>query len=237
MKKIFNLNKCTIAKNDYRYNRMGGVYFDPKGYAVATNGRLMAVKKDNDKDHYKGCTVDKNGNKLSESFPNWSRVLPDWDDLEPVNYDFEALGNLLKSEKDFIKGCKKMSRFQCVNIGGTYIDLSFAEIMLDFKACENVALYRQKKNSMLILVDKNDETFTTLLEVMPLDKETVENDIDGKEYKGFVFRELKLISESSRVKLVGNDAIEREHNGVATEKDKAKLAIADRVIEFFGGIK
>ena len=67
-----------VSKNDSgsRYF-LKGVYHDPEGYKVATDGHFLYAEKSDISEENSDKVIDKTGTELPGKYPNWRRVIPE----------------------------------------------------------------------------------------------------------------------------------------------------------------
>ena len=79
VKRVSGTFKMTdyIAPKDSPYaERIGGVYHDKSGFAVATDGRILVADKGSYDPKLKGKVIGKDGAAMENKFPDWQKVIP-----------------------------------------------------------------------------------------------------------------------------------------------------------------
>lgn len=71
----FKMTDYTAPKNVYE-GRLSGVYHDDKGYAVASDGIILAADKGSYDPKLKGKVIGKDGAAMENKFPDWQKVIP-----------------------------------------------------------------------------------------------------------------------------------------------------------------
>lgn len=72
----FRITDYTAPKDSPYAERLGGVYHDKSGFAVATDGRILAASKDDFDPKLKGKVIGKDGTVSESKFPDWQRAIP-----------------------------------------------------------------------------------------------------------------------------------------------------------------
>lgn len=72
----FRITDYTALKDSPYAERLGGVYHDNSGFAVATDGRILVASKDDFDPKLKGKVIGKDGAAMENNFPNWQGVIP-----------------------------------------------------------------------------------------------------------------------------------------------------------------
>lgn len=68
----FDLWAYALDKRDWKMRpALSGVYYDPRGYRVATDGHVILATKDGYDEKYAGKIVRKDGVMVEAKFPNW----------------------------------------------------------------------------------------------------------------------------------------------------------------------
>lgn len=76
------------------YPNMQGVYHDPEEkMAVATDTKVLLASKVDFEEEHAGKTVDKKGDYVKGSFPQWKRVF--WKDLTPYKVNRDKIAEML----------------------------------------------------------------------------------------------------------------------------------------------
>ena len=98
----FKMTDYTAPKNVYE-GRLSGVYHDDKGYAVASDGIILAADKGSYDPKLKGKVIGKDGAAMENKFPNWQKVIPSAEETKSSRIDAEDLhrfvAGVLKADK------------------------------------------------------------------------------------------------------------------------------------------
>ena len=98
----FKMTDYIAPKNVYE-GRLSGVYHDDKGYAVATDGRILVADKGSYDPKLKGKIIGKDGAAMENKFPNWQKVIPTAKETKSSRIDAEDLhrfvAGVLKADK------------------------------------------------------------------------------------------------------------------------------------------
>ena len=113
VKRVSGTFKMTdyIAPKDSPYaERIGGVYHDKSGFAVATDARILAASKDDFDPKLKGKVIGKDGAAIGDKFPNWQKVIPAAKETKSSRIDVEDLhrfvaGVLRANKRAYISLC------------------------------------------------------------------------------------------------------------------------------------
>ena len=106
VKRVSGTFKMTdyIAPKDSPYaERIGGVYHDKSGFAVATDGIILVADKGSYDPKLKGKVIGKDGAAMENKFPNWQKVIPTAKETKSSRIDAEDLhrfvAGVLKADK------------------------------------------------------------------------------------------------------------------------------------------
>ena len=100
----FKMTDYITPKNDKEFGgRLSGVYHDGKGYAVASDGRILVADKGSYDPNQKGKVIGKDGAAIGDKFPNWQKVIPAAKETKSSRIDVEDLhrfvAGVLKADK------------------------------------------------------------------------------------------------------------------------------------------
>jgi hypothetical protein len=88
--KYCNVDK--LPNGDYERPSYAGIYHDPRGFAVVTDGKLVYAHKNLYEEKHNGNIVDKSGNVINGKFPNWQQVVNDSKERShPISIDRDDL--------------------------------------------------------------------------------------------------------------------------------------------------
>ena len=106
VKRVSGTFKMTdyIAPKDSPYaERIGGVYHDKSGFAVATDGRILVADKGSYDPKLKGKIIGKDGAAMENKYPNWQKTIPPAKETRSSRIDAEDLhrfvAGVLKADK------------------------------------------------------------------------------------------------------------------------------------------
>lgn len=221
VKRVSGTFKMTdyIAPKDSPYaERIGGVYHDKSGFAVATDGRILVASKDDFGPKLKGKVIGKDGAAMENNFPNWQKAIPPAKETKSSNIDVEDL-------RKFVAGVLRANK-------RAYISLRFPDGTVGvFKANRLNLMLRAMKQlgtsellytkDGMILVAKSEKGTAMLMGLVSVEDELVE--ANGYAYDKY--RKADLEREKA------NNAPETNKTGafgtIYTQfKGKAKEAIA-----------
>lgn len=72
----FRITDYTAPKDSLYAERLGGVFHDNSGFAVATDGRILVADKGSYDPKLKGKVIGKDGAAMENKFPDWQKVIP-----------------------------------------------------------------------------------------------------------------------------------------------------------------
>ena len=72
----FRITDYTAPKDSPYAERIGGVYHDKSGFAVATDGRILVADKGSYDPKLKGKIIGKDGAAMENKFPDWQKAIP-----------------------------------------------------------------------------------------------------------------------------------------------------------------
>ena len=214
----FRITDYTAPKDSPYAERIGGVYHDKSGFAVATDGRILVASKDDFDPKLKGKVIGKDGTVSESKFPDWQEAIPPAKETKSSNIDVEDL-------RKFVAGVQRANK-------RAYISLRFPDGTVEvFKANRlNLTLRAMKQlgTSELLytkdgmkLVAKSEKGTALLMGLVSVEDELVE--ANGYAYDKY--RKADLEREKA------NNAPETNKTGafgtIYTQfKGKAKEAIA-----------
>ena len=190
----FRITDYTAPKDSPYAERLGGVFHDNSGFAVATDARILAASKDDFDPKLKGKVIGKDGTVSESKFPDWQKVIPLAKETKSSNIDVEDL-------RKFVAGVLRANK-------RAYISLRFPDGTVEvFKANRlNLMLRAMKqlgtsellytKNGMK-LVAKSEKGTALLMGLVSVEDELVE--ANGYAYPGNTVSTGK-VSESPETK-------------------------------------
>ena len=87
----FRITDYTAPKDSPYAERLGGVYHDNSGFAVATDAIILAASKDDFDPKLKGKVIGKDGTVSGSKFPDWQKAIPPAKETKSSNIDVEDL--------------------------------------------------------------------------------------------------------------------------------------------------
>ncbi len=214
----FRITDYTAPKDSPYAERLGGVFHDNSGFAVATDARILAASKDDFDPKLKGKVIGKDGTVSESKFPDWQKAIPPAKETKSSNIDVEDL-------RKFVAGVLRANK-------RAYISLRFPDGTVEvFKANRLNLMLRAMKQlgtSELLytkdgmkLVAKSEKGTALLMGLVSVEDELVE--ANGYAYDKY--RKADLEREKA------NNAPETNKTGafgtIYTQfKGKAKEAIA-----------
>ena len=214
----FRITDYTAPKDSPYAERLGGVFHDNSGFAVATDARILAASKDDFDPKLKGKVIGKDGTVSESKFPDWQKAIPPAKETKSSNIDVEDL-------RKFVAGVLRANKH-------AYISLRFPDGTVEvFKANRLNLMLRAMKQlgtSELLytkdgmkLVAKSEKGTALLMGLVSVEDELVE--ANGYAYDKY--RKADLEREKA------NNAPETNKTGafgtIYTQfKGKAKEAIA-----------
>ena len=175
----FRITDYTAPKDSPYAERLGGVFHDNSGFAVATDAIILAASKDDFDPKLKGKVIGKDGTVSESKFPDWQKVIPPAKETKSSNIDVEDL-------RKFVAGVLRANK-------RAYISLRFPDGTVEvFKAKRlNLTLRAMKRlgTSELLytkydmkLVAKSEKGTALLMGLASVDDELVE--ANGYAYPG-----------------------------------------------------
>ena len=200
----FHITDYTASKDSPYAERLGGVYHDNSGFAVATDGRILVASKDDFDPKLKGKVIGKDGTVSGSKFPDWQKAIPPAKETKSSNIDVEDL-------RKFVAGVLRANK-------RAYISLRFPDGTVEvFKANRLNLMLRAMKQlgtSELLytkygikLVAKSEKGTAMLMGLVSAEDELVE--ANGYAYPGntVLYHRGEVVSEMSQEERVLRDAV------------------------------
>ena len=200
----FRITDYTASKDSPYAERLGGVYHDKSGFAVATDGRILVASKDDFDPKLKGKVTGKDGTVSESKFPDWQEAIPPAKETKSSNIDVEDL-------RKFVAGVLRANK-------RAYISLRFPDGTVEvFKANRLNLMLRAMKQlgtSELLytkdgmkLVAKSEKGTALLMGLAFVEDELVE--ANGYAYPGntVLYHRGEVVSEMSQEERVLRDAV------------------------------
>ena len=207
VKRVSGTFKMTdyIAPKDSPYaERIGGVYHDKSGFAVATDGRILVADKGSYDPKLKGKIIGKDGVAMENKFPDWQGAISTAKETKSSLIDVEDLHR-------FVAGVLRANK-------RAYISLRFPDGTVGvFKANRlNLTLRAMKQlgtsellytKDGMILVAKSEKGTAMLMGLVSVEDELVE--ANGYAYPGNTvsYHRGEVVSEMSQEERVLRDAV------------------------------
>lgn len=207
VKRVSGTFKMTdyIAPKDSPYaERIGGVYHDKSGFAVATDGRILVADKGSYDPKLKGKVIGKDGAAMENKFPDWQEAISTAKETKSSRIDVEDLHR-------FVAGVLRANK-------RAYISLRFPDGTVGvFKANRLNLMLRAMKQlgtsellytkDGMILVAKSEKGTAMLMGLVSVEDELVE--ANGYAYPGNTvsYHRGEVVSEMSQEERVLRDAV------------------------------
>lgn len=207
VKRVSGTFKMTdyIAPKDSPYaERIGGVYHDKSGFAVATDGRILVADKGSYDPKLKGKIIGKDGAAMENKFPDWQEAISTAKETKSSLIDVEDLHR-------FVAGVLRANK-------RAYISLRFPDGTVGvFKANRLNLMLRAMKQlgtsellytkDGMILVAKSEKGTAMLMGLVSVEDELVE--ANGYAYPGNTvsYHRGEVVSEMSQEERVLRDAV------------------------------
>ncbi len=207
VKRVSGTFKMTdyIAPKDSPYaERIGGVYHDKSGFAVATDSRILVADKGSYDPKLKGKIIGKDGVAMENKFPDWQKAISTAKETKSSLIDVEGLHR-------FVAGVLRANK-------RAYISLRFPDGTVGvFKANRlNLTLRAMKQlgtsellytKDGMILVAKSEKGTAMLMGLVSVEDELVE--ANGYAYPGNTvsYHRGEVVSEMSQEERVLRDAV------------------------------
>lgn len=200
----FRITDYTASKDSPYAERLGGVFHDNSGFAVATDGRILVADKGSYDQKLKGKVIGKDGTVSESKFPDWQKAIPPAKETKFLNIDVEDL-------RKFVAGVLRANK-------RAYISLRFPDGTVEvFKANRLNLMLRAMKQlgtSELLytkdgmkLVAKSEKGTALLMGLVSVEDELVE--ANGYAYPGntVLYHRGEVVSELSPGERVLRDAV------------------------------
>ena len=200
----FRITDYTAPKDSPYAERLGGVYHDKSGFAVATDARILVASKDDFDPKLKGKVIGKDGTVSESKFPDWQKVVLSVKETKPSRIDVEDL-------RKFVAGVLRANK-------RAYISLRFPDGTVEvFKANRLNLMLRAMKQlgtSELLytkdgmkLVAKSEKGTALLMGLVSVEDELVE--ANGYAYPGNTvsYQRGEVVGEMSPEERVLRDAV------------------------------
>lgn len=235
VKRVSGTFKMTdyIAPKDSPYaERIGGVYHDKSGFAVATDGIILVADKGSYDPKLKGKVIGKDGTVSESEFPDWQKAIPPAKETKSSNIDVEDL-------RKFVAGVLRANK-------RAYISLRFPDGTVEvFKANRLNLMLRAMKQlgtSELLytkdgmkLVAKSEKGTALLMGLAFVEDELVE--ANGYAYPGNTVS-MGKVSESPETKQEKDEKSEEDRqNKISDVGEKIAGARKDLLRDFSNKLK
>lgn len=228
----FKMTDYITPKDSPSAERLGGVYYDNSGFAVATDGRILVASKDDFDPKLKGKVIGKDGAAMENKFPDWQKAIPPAKETKSSNIDVEDL-------RKFVAGVLRANK-------RAYISLRFPDGTVGvFKANKlNLTLRAMKQlgTSELLytkdgmkLVAKSEKGTALLMGLAFVEDELVE--ANGYAYPGNTVS-MGKVSESPETKQEKDEKSEEDRqNKISDVGEKISGARKDLLRDFSNKLK
>ena len=235
VKRVSGTFKMTdyIAPKDSPYaERIGGVYHDKSGFAVATDGRILVADKGSYDPKLKGKIIGKDGAAMENKFPDWQEAISTAKETKSSLIDVEDLHR-------FVAGVLRANK-------RAYISLRFPDGTVGvFKANRlNLTLRAMKQlgtsellytKDGMILVAKSEKGTAMLMGLVSVEDELVE--ANGYAYPGNTVS-MGKVSESPETKQEKDEkSAEDSQNKITDVGEKISGARKDLLRDFSNKLK
>lgn len=179
-KRVGKLNLYNFIDKSKYIKSLSGVYYDPYGFKVVSDGHaLLAIKEDFDKD-LAGKIIDKKGGEIDCKYPNWKGVIPTgemeasyttseipFDRIKEAYKHYTAAKKLIKNARD------KKSYLEYIKIEKTYYKVQNIYDMLPFFKEFGITEMKSdtSKDKPRAATFRNGETVGILMPVIITDEE------------------------------------------------------------------
>lgn len=235
VKRVSGTFKMTdyIAPKDSPYaERIGGVYHDKSGFAVATDGRILVADKGSYDPKLKGKIIGKDGAAMENKFPDWQEAISTAKETKSSLIDVEDLHR-------FVAGVLRANK-------RAYISLRFPDGTVGvFKAnILNLTLRAMKQlgtsellytKDGMILVAKSEKGTAMLMGLVSVEDELVE--ANGYAYPGNTvsYHRGEVVSETPQEK--DEKSAEDSQNKITDVGEKISGARKDLLRDFSNKLK
>ena len=199
----FKMTDYTAPKKEYE-DRLSGVYHDDKGYAVATDARILVASKDDFDPKLKGKVIGKDGAAMGNEFPNWQKTIPTAKETKSSRIDVEDLHR-------FVAGVLKANKHAYISLrfpDGTTVSFHADKLNLMLRAMKRLGadklLYAKYGTR---LVAKSDKGAALLIWRVSAEDELMEE--YGYAYPGNTvsYHRGEVVSEMSQEERILRDAV------------------------------
>ena len=228
----FRITDYTAPKDSPYAERLGGVFHDNSGFAVATDARILAASKDDFDPKLKGKVIGKDGTVSESKFPDWQKAIPPAKETKSSNIDVEDL-------RKFVAGVLRANK-------RAYISLRFPDGTVEvFKANRLNLMLRAMKQlgtSELLytkdgmkLVAKSEKGTAMLMGLVSVEDELVE--ANGYAYPGNTvsYHRGEVVSETPQEK--NEKSAEDSQNKIIDVGEKISGARKDLLRDFSNKLK
>ena len=228
----FRITDYTAPKDSPYAERLGGVLHDNSGFAVATDGRILAASKDDFDPKLKGKVIGKDGTVSESKFPDWQKAIPTAKETKSSRIDAEDLHR-------FVVGVLRANK-------RAYISLRFPDGTVEvFKANRLNLMLRAMKQlgtSELLytkygmkLVAKSEKGTALLMGLVSVEDELVE--ANGYAYPGNTvsYHRGEVVSETPQEKKEKSE--EDRQNKIIDVGEKISGARKDLLRDFSNKLK
>ena len=235
VKRVSGTFKMTdyIAPKDSPYaERIGGVYHDKSGFAVATDGRILVADKGSYDPKLKGKIIGKDGVAMENKFPDWQEAISTAKETKSSLIDVEGLHR-------FVAGVLRANK-------RAYISLRFPDGTVGvFKANRLNLMLRAMKQlgtsellytkDGMILVAKSEKGTAMLMGLVSVEDELVE--ANGYAYPGNTvsYHRGEVVSETPQEK--NEKSAEDSQNKIIDVGEKISGARKDLLRDFSNKLK
>ena len=228
----FKMTDYTAPKDSPYAERLGGVFHDNSGFAVATDAIILAASKDDFDPKLKGKVIGKDGTVSESKFPDWQKAIPPAKETKSSNIGVEDL-------RKFVAGVLRANK-------RAYISLRFPDGTVGvFKANKlNLTLRAMKQlgTSELLytkdgmkLVAKSEKGTALLMGLAFVEDELVE--ANGYAYPGNTVS-MGKVSESPETKQEKDEKSEEDRqNKISDVGEKISGARKDLLRDFSNKLK
>lgn len=235
VKRVSGTFKMTdyIAPKDSPYaERIGGVYHDKSGFAVATDGRILVADKGSYDPKLKGKVIGKDGAAMENKFPNWQKVIPSAEKTKSSRIDAEDLHR-------FVAGVLKADKHAYISLrfpDGTTAAFNAGKLNLMLRAMKRLGadklLYTK---DLMTLVAKSEKGTAMLMGLVSVEDELVE--ANGYAYPGNTVS-MGKVSESPETKQEKDEkSAEDRQNKISDVGEKISGARKDLLRDFSNKLK
>ena len=200
----FRITDYTAPKDSPYAERLGGVFHDKSGFAVATDGRILVADKDDFDPKLKGKVIGKDGAAMGNEFLNWQKTIPTAKETKSSRIDVEDLHR-------FVAGVLKADKHAYISLrlpDGTAVSFRADKLNLMLRAMKRLGadrlLYAKDGTR---LVAKSDKGVALLIWRVSAEDESMEE--YGYAYPGNTvsYHRGEVVSEMSPGERVLRDAV------------------------------